>query len=125
MSESPSAPGPKYYFENELSGRLFCWLIDSGKIDLAALMDAAFQEAADADKAVKRLAEALESAVGRNASWQAASQGPGLGPRPDPARPRKAPEYFIWFRPSPSKKIRFKEVARALLVFTGRIPPDA
>jgi hypothetical protein len=26
-------------------------------------------------------------------------------------------------RPDPSKKIRFKEVARALLQFTGKLPP--
>jgi len=35
----------------------------------------------------------------------------------------KAPAYNVWFRPSPSKKIKFKEVARSLLVFTGRLPP--
>jgi hypothetical protein len=44
-------------------------------------------------------------------------------PAEDAAARLKAPAYNIWFRPSPSKKIKFKEVARALLVFTGRLPP--
>jgi hypothetical protein len=40
-------------------------------------------------------------------------QGPAPGPRP------VAPPYSIWFRPSPSKKVKFKEVAEALLTYAG------
>ena len=72
---------------------------------------------------VKRLAHALEAKVGQN--WALAPQPrcPSL-PKTPLLRP-KAPAYSIWFRPSPSKKIKFKEVAHALLVFTGRTPPAA
>jgi hypothetical protein len=119
MSESPSGGKSPYKFENDLSGRLFVWCIESGRIDLAALMDGLGQEVAEQDHPVARLAKLLEQAVARYPNWAAESS---RASSPAPAA-RKAPAYSIWFRPSPSKKIRFKEVAEALLIFTGHMPP--
>lgn len=122
MSESPSAGKSPYKFENDLSGRLFVWCIESGRVDLAALVDGLGPEEPDQEKLVTRLATVLEQTMAKYPNWglvglRPSSQGP------QPATQRKAPPYSIWFRPSPSKKIRFKEVAEALLVFTGRLPP--
>ena len=120
MPPLDNSPGPKYSFENDISGRLFCWLIESGKVDFQAMIEQAAEGEADPQSWVKRLADALEAKVGP--SWTPASQPPVSNPAEDAAHP-KAPAYNIWFRPSPSKKIKFKEVARALLVLTGRMPP--
>jgi hypothetical protein len=124
-----NSSGPKYSFENDLSGRLFCWLIESGQVDFQALIEQAAQGQPDPQSWVERLADALKARVGAN--WMPVPQPPATrcagAPQPAAeaaARP-KAPAYNIWFRPSPSKKIKFKEVAHALLVFTGRIPPPA
>jgi hypothetical protein len=114
-----SLPGPKYSFENDVSGRLFCWLIESGQVNYQTMIEQAARDERDPQAWVKRLADSLEATVGR--SWAPASQ-PSKSAE-DAAARRKAPVYSIWFRPSPSKKIKFKEVARALLVFTGQIPP--
>ncbi len=120
MAILDNSPGPKYSFENDVSGRLFCWLIESGQVDFQAMIEQAAQDEADPQSWVKRLADALEARVGQ--SWVPPPQAAVSNPADGAARP-KAPAYNIWFRPSPSKKIKFKEVARALLVFTGRIPP--
>jgi hypothetical protein len=117
------SPSPKYSFENDVSGRLFCWLIESGYVDIQAMIAQAAHGDPEPDPPswVKRFADALEARFGQD--WALL---PPLPPRRtiEDAAPRpKAPAYNIWFRPSPSKKIKFKEVARALLVFTGRIPP--
>ena len=125
MSESDSVANPRYWFENDLTGRLFCWLIESGKIDYTALIEQALRDDADQGKAVKRLAKDLDWAVSRSVEWAANCRSPGRSERPDPNRPKKAPGYGLWFRPCPSKKIKFKEVAEALLVFTGRLPPGS
>ena len=127
MPLADNSAGPRYSFENDVSGRLFCWLIESGQVDFQAMIEQAAPGEPDPDAWVKRLANALDARVGQ--SW-------ALAPQPAVAKPAedagdheymvpgpKAPAYSIWFRPSPSKKIKFKEVARALLVFTGRIPP--
>ena len=121
---SENLPGGKspYKFENDVSGRLFVWCIESGQIDLAALVEGLGQEEAEQKNPVKRLALALEQAVGEHANW--ASERPPAPRQGAPAAAqRRAPPYSIWFRPSPSKKIRFKEVAEALLIFSGRLPP--
>jgi len=113
--------GPKYSFENDVSGRLFCWLIESGKIDFQAMIEQAIRGESDPQSWIKRFADALEAKVG--GIWTPPPSAPtpveGAAARP------KAPAYNIWFRPSPSKKIKFKEVAGALLVFAGRMPPAA
>jgi hypothetical protein len=114
-----NSPGPKYSFENDVSGRLFCWLIESGQFDFQALIEQASQGCSDPQSLVERLADALKAKVGP--SWVPVPQPPMSNPAEGAGRP-KAPVYSIWFRPSPSKKIKFKEVARALLVFAGRIP---
>ena len=114
-----NSPGPKYSFENDVSGRLFCWLIESGQVNYQTMIEQAARGEHDPQAWVKRLADALEAKVGQ--SWAPAPQ-PSKSVDDNTARP-KAPAYSIWFRPSPSKKIKFKEVARALLVFTGQIPP--
>ena len=118
-----NSPGPKYSFENDVSGRLFCWLIESGQVDFQAMIEQAAQGEPDPQSWVKRFADALEAKVGQ--SWAMAPQPSVPKSAEDAAVHSKAPAYNIWFRPSPSKKIKFKEVARALLVFTGRIPPAA
>jgi len=121
MAILDNAPGPKYSFENDVSGRLFCWLIESGQVDFQAMIEQTAQGGPDPQPWVEQLADALKAKVGQ--SWEPEPQATtsklaeGAAPRP------KAPAYNIWFRPSPSKKIKFKEVARALLVFAGRIPP--
>jgi len=113
----------RYSFENDVSGRLFCWLIESGQVDFRAMIEQTAQGEADPQAWVERLADVLKAKVGQ--SWVPVPQPPVSQPT-EAATPRpKAPTYNIWFRPSPSKKIKFKEVARALLVFTGRIPPAA
>ncbi len=122
MSESPSGGKSPYKFENDLSGRLFVWCIDSGHFDLAAALQRLGQEEAERDNPVARLAKALEQAVAGHPNWASESPRPSKE-GPQPAAERRAPPYSIWFRPSPSKKIRFKEVAEALLIFTGRLPP--
>ncbi len=117
-------PNPKYSFENEVTGRLFCWLIESGQIDYQAMLEKVVQGESDPQSWVKRLAHALEDKVGGQ-NWALVPPPPILKPAADAAVRPKAPAYNIWFRPGPSKKIKFKEVARALLVFTGRVPPAA
>ena len=137
MPTLDNSPGPKYSFENDVSGRLFCWLIESGEVDFEAIIGQTAEGEPETESWVERLADALKAKVGP--SWVPVPQPPAFNPaenaathhpqadplREYPARvPRpKAPPYNIWFRPSPSKKIKFKEVARSLLVFTGRIPP--
>jgi hypothetical protein len=123
MPPLDNSPGPKYSFENDVSGRLFCWLIESGQVDFQAMIEQAAQGEPDPQSWVKRFADSLEAKVGQ--SWAMAPQPSAPKPAEDAAVRPKAPAYNIWFRPSPSKKIKFKEVARALLVFTGRIPPAA
>ncbi|MGO9114655.1 MAG: hypothetical protein ACLP9L_36020 [Thermoguttaceae bacterium] len=116
-----NSPRPKYSFENDVSGRLFCWLIESGQVDFQAMIEQTAQGGPDPQSWVKQLADALDAKVGQN--WTPAPQPPTPTPTDDAAARPKAPPYNIWFRPSPSKKIKFKEVAHALLIFTGRIPP--
>ena len=116
-----NSPGPKYSFENDLSGRLFCWLIESGQVDYQGMIEQTAESDADPQPWVKRFAAALEAKVG--ADWRPAP--PAASKPADAAPATKAPAYNIWFRPSPSKKIKFKEVANALLVYTGRISPPA
>jgi hypothetical protein len=119
MQPPDHSSAPKYSFENDLSGRLFCWLIESGQVDYEAMIEQAMEGESDPALWAKRLADALKEMVG--ASWTPPSLG--ANPAANPAPGRKAPAYSIWFRPSPSKKIKFKEVASALLTFTGRLPP--
>ena len=122
-----NSPGPKYAFENDISGRLFCWLIESGQVDFQAMIEQAAGGEPDPPSWVERLADALKAKIGPG--WVPVPQSPTSKPAEDAANHGymvpgpQAPPYHIWFRPSPSKKIKFKEVARALLVFTGRIPP--
>jgi hypothetical protein len=113
---------PAYSFENDVSGRLFCWLIESGKIEFGPMIEHAVRDDAGQDKAIKRLAKALEPAVLADPDWDAEAQRIAAG-WPAPKTWSKAPGYRLWFRPAPSKSIKFKEVARALLVFAGRLPP--
>ncbi len=122
MPESPPGGKSPYKFENDVSGRLFVWCIDSGQIDLAALVGGLGQEEAERENPVKRLAKVLEQAVEEHPNW-AAESPPASCQGPEAVAPRRAPPYSIWFRPSPSKKIRFKEVAEALLIFAGRLSP--
>jgi hypothetical protein len=122
MSESPPGGKSLYKFENDVSGRLFVWCIDSGQIDLAALVDGLGQEEAEQENPVKRIAKVLEHAVEEHPNW-ATEIPPASRQGPEAVAQRRAPPYSIWFRPSPSKKIRFKEVAEALLIFAGRLPP--
>jgi hypothetical protein len=121
MQGSDCSNVPRYSFENDISGQLFCWLIESGQVDLPPMIEQAIQDEPDANGWVKRVAEALKVKIGRN--WAPAplpaTESPAGNTPPSP----KAPAYTIWFRPSPSKKIKFKEVARALLTFAGRLPP--
>ncbi|MGA2620274.1 MAG: hypothetical protein ABSF26_21865 [Thermoguttaceae bacterium] len=121
MPLSNNSAGPGYSFENDVSGRLFCWLIESGQVDFQAMIEQAAQGQADPQSWVKRLADALKARVGQ--SWALLPPPPACQPAGAAVPRPKAPAYTIWFRPSPSKKIKFKEVARALLVFTGRVPP--
>jgi hypothetical protein len=123
MLPCDNAPGPKYSFENDITGRLFCWLIESGQVDYPAMIEQAArgEPEPEPDTWVKRLANALEDKIGQ--SWALIPHPPTPRPAEGAAARPKAPPYTIWFRPSPSKKIKFKEVARSLLVFTGRIPP--
>ena len=122
MPESPPGGKSPYKFENDVSGRLFVWCIESGQIDLAALVDGLGQEEAEQENPVKRLAMVLEEVVGEHPNW-ASERPPASSRGPKAAAESRAPPYTIWFRPSPSKKIRFKEVAEALLIFAGRLPP--
>jgi hypothetical protein len=122
MLPSDDPAGPRYSFENDVSGRLFCWLIESGRVDVPSMIEQVAQGEPDPQSWVKRLADALEAQVGQR--WALVPQHPVPKPAEGAAPRPKAPAYNIWFRPSPSKKIKFKEVARALLVFTGRIPPE-
>ncbi len=118
-----NSPGPKYSFENDVSGRLFCWLIESGQVDFEVLIEQAAAGGPDLQVWVERLADALKARVSQ--SWVPPAQPPAPKPAEEAAARPKAPAYNIWFRPSPSKKIKFKEVASALLIFAGRIPPPA
>jgi hypothetical protein len=122
MSENQPPAKAKYFFENDVSGRLFCWLIESGEIDYGPFIDDAFREGDDEEAVVKRLAKSLKHAVKACAVWTAQSSGPQPASAAQGDRAGKAPSYSLWFRPSPSTKIKFKEVARALLVFHGRLP---
>ena len=121
MSGSSSATKPQFYFENDVSGRLFRWLIGARKFDLDAMIDHALRKDPGAKKAVKRLAEALQQAVADARDWARTSQKP---PSPEEFA-EGVPAYRLWYRPDPSKSIRYKEVAEALLVFAGRLPPAA
>jgi hypothetical protein len=125
MPQPLPQPKPEYRFENDVSGRLFCWLIEAGKVDWRALMDEALREDATGQEVIPRFAKALKQAVGEQENLAPAArnpqpdQGPAPGPRP------VAPAYSLWFRPSPSKKVKFKEVAEALLSFAGwRFPQE-
>jgi hypothetical protein len=124
MPEPLPQPKPEYRFENDVSGRMFCWLIEAGQLDWRALMDEALREDPKGEEVIPRFADALKRAVG---GQDAVAR---LGPRPPPgqgpaaeSRPL-APAYSIWFRPSPSKKIKFKEVAEALLTYAGWHSPQ-
>ncbi len=121
MPPLENSEGPSYSFENDASGRLFCWLIESGQVDFQALIEQTVQGDSDTEAWVERLADALKAKVGAN--WVPLPQPIMSKPAADASPGPKAPAYHIWFRPSPSKKIKFKEVARGLLVFAGRIPP--
>ncbi|MGA2032727.1 MAG: hypothetical protein ABSG68_10750 [Thermoguttaceae bacterium] len=123
MSENTPAAKSPYKFENDASGRLFCWCIESGAVDLSALIDGAFRDGGDSGEVIKRLASVLELAVAQHPDW--AAEGPSPQSAALPGTPRKAPPYSIWFRPSPSKKVKFKEVAKSLLIFAGRIPAES
>jgi hypothetical protein len=146
MPQPLPQPKPEYRFENDVSGRLFCWLIEAGKVDWRALMDEALREDAKGQEVIPRFAKALKQAVGEREEKGDSPhlperpatnvplvpgcaqmgtvpffrpqnpqphQGPAASPRP------VAPAYSIWFRPSPSKKVKFKEVAEALLTYAG------
>jgi hypothetical protein len=120
MSESSEAW--RYSFENDLSGRIFCWIVESSRIDTTAMIENALEKAPSQKKAVKRLASTLKEAFECHPEWLSACH------EPRPATPpsgRKAPPYRLWFRPSASEKPRFKKTAHALLGFEGRLPPDA
>ena len=121
MTPSDRPAVAAYSFENDVSGRLFCWLIESGRVDFQSMIDEAAQGEAEPRSWVKRLAHSLEAKVGQD--WALVPQYAMHKQGEEAATGPKAPPYSIWFRPSPSKSIKFKEVARALLVFTGRIPP--
>jgi len=120
------SPSPKsaYDFSNDVSGRLFCWLIDSGKIDLSALMAKAKKEDADNGKLPKRLAKAIEEAVQENPGWVAASRAAKPAQSGAAEQSSRAPAYSVFFRPDPPKKIQYKEVAKALLKFAGDVPSE-
>jgi hypothetical protein len=120
MSTSGRPTGPRYSFENDLSGRLFCWLIESGRVDYRLMIERTGEGNPDSESWAKRLAESLKASIGRD--WRPPPQPPGQISGDDTHLRPQAPAYTIWFRPSPSKKIKFKEVARGLLVFTCRIP---
>ena len=124
MSEPDSDARPEYWFENDLTGRLFRWLIESGTIDYTRLIEQALRDDADRGKTVKRLAKDLERVVGRSVEWAAKCRSAAQALSSNPEQPGKAPRYGLWFRPCPSKKIKFKEVAEALLVFTGIAATD-
>ncbi len=126
---------PTFSFENHASGHLFRWLISSGEIDWAPMIEPAFRKHANQAKAVERFAKAIKHAVEEHPGWDAEAKRlsenpptsvtfPGEAAAPDPAAAASdrpvAPPYRIWFRPSPSKKIRFEEVAEALLLYAGR-----
>jgi hypothetical protein len=119
MPDPSPQPKPQYRFENDLSGRMFCWLIEAGRIDWRGLMEEVLREQAGGAEAVERLAKALKHAVGEPGKLAAAGWQPQFQRGPGPAAQPLAPAYSIWFRPSPSKKVKFKEVAEALLTFAG------
>jgi len=126
---------PTFSFENHVSGHVFRWLIGSGEIDWVPMIEQAFRKEADHGKAVKRFAKAIKHAVEEHPGWGAEAKRLSENPPKSVTFPAEAaatdptaaasdrpvaPPYRIWFRPSPSKKIRFKEVAEALLLYTGR-----
>ena len=123
MAVLDNSPGPKYSFENHISGQLFCWLIESDQLDYQAMIDESAHGGTDPQSWTERLARALKAKIGQD--WQPQPRvsipNPTDGTAPHPT----APAYNIWFRPSPSKKIKFKEVAHSLLILTGRIPPPS
>lgn len=123
MPLADNSPGTKYSFENDVSGQLFRWLIESSQVDYQAMIEEAIQGRIDPQCWVQRFAEALKAKIGQ--SWVSLPQPPAPKSGEGAVARPKAPTYNIWFRPSPSKKIKFQEVARSLLVFTGRIPPPA
>lgn len=102
---SENLPGGKspYKFENDVSGRLFVWCIESGQIDLAALVEGLGQEEAEQKNPVKRLALALEQAVGEHANW--ASERPPA-PRQGTRRLPSAGHPLIrsGFAPAPRRR---------------------
>ena len=104
MPQPAPQPKPEYRFENDVSGRMFCRLIEAGEVDWRALMDEALREDPKGQEAIPRFAEALKRAVG---GQDAVAR---LGPRPPPdqgtaAGPRPvAPAYSIWFGPAPPRK---------------------
>ncbi len=87
----PSNPsGHKYSFENDVSGRLFCWLIESGQVDFQALVEQAAQGQPDPQSWVKRLADALKAKVGQ--SW--APPPPAPQPAEDAAAALQGPAVY-------------------------------
>ena len=78
-----NSSGPIYSFENDVSGRLFCWLIESGQVDFQAMIERAVQGEPDPHSWVKRLADALEAKVGQNWAMRRRSlRRPGLPKTP-------------------------------------------
>ena len=76
------------------------------------------------EKVVKRLAKALEKAMETHPYWVSQVPTTGTAEGYEPHSGRRSPGYAVWFRPDPSEKIRFKEIAAALLRFTGRGPQE-
>ena len=122
---SPYPRNRNYSFENDDSGRLFCWLIESGAVDVDGLINRAMEKQGEGqEKVVKRLAKALEKAMETHPYWVSQVPTTGTAEGYEPHSGRRSPGYAVWFRPDPSEKIRFKEIAAALLRFTGRGPQE-
>ncbi len=83
MPPLDNSPGHKYSFENDVSGRLFCWLIESGRVDFQAMIEQTAQGQSDPQSWVERLADALKAKVGQ--SWVPVPQTPAPKPAEDAA----------------------------------------